>query len=127
MDAEKNESFCFAAVCSKFLTSRCDRAMVKKSRLMGVSWCCGNYCLLAIVLWCGCCSVSFQSFVLPVRHLVIAPVRNNVSSFAFLQTNQQRPNLPPPQKRLKKGNHSRLRVQHEPILRPYTNFIVMEN
>ena len=32
----------------------------------GVSWCCGNYCLLAFVLWCGYCSVSFQSFVL--RH-----------------------------------------------------------
>ena len=29
-------------------------------------WCCGNYCLLAFVLWCGYCSVSFQSFVL--RH-----------------------------------------------------------
>ena len=35
-------------------------------RKMGVSWCCGNYCLLAFVLWCGYCSVSFQSFVL--RH-----------------------------------------------------------
>ena len=33
---------------------------------MGVSWCCGNYCLLAFVLWSGYCSVSFQSFVL--RH-----------------------------------------------------------
>ena len=33
---------------------------------MGVSWCCGHYCLLAFVLWCGYCSVSFQSFVL--RH-----------------------------------------------------------
>ena len=33
---------------------------------LGVSWCCGNYCLLAFVLWCGYCSVSFQSFVL--RH-----------------------------------------------------------
>ena len=32
----------------------------------GVSWCCGNYCWLAFVLWCGYCSVSFQSFVL--RH-----------------------------------------------------------
>ena len=31
---------------------------------LGVSWCCGNYCLLAFVLWCGYCSVSFQSFVL---------------------------------------------------------------
>ena len=36
------------------------------SRILGVSWCCGNYCLLAFVLWCGYCSVSFQSFVL--RH-----------------------------------------------------------
>ena len=34
--------------------------------ITGVSWCCGNYCLLAFVLWCGYCSVSFQSFVL--RH-----------------------------------------------------------
>ena len=34
--------------------------------ILGVSWCCGNYCLLAFVLWCGYCSVSFQSFVL--RH-----------------------------------------------------------
>ena len=34
--------------------------------VLGVSWCCGNYCLLAFVLWCGYCSVSFQSFVL--RH-----------------------------------------------------------
>ena len=34
--------------------------------ISGVSWCCGNYCLLAFVLWCGYCSVSFQSFVL--RH-----------------------------------------------------------
>ena len=34
--------------------------------ISGVSWCCGNYCWLAFVLWCGCCSVSFQSFVL--RH-----------------------------------------------------------
>ena len=33
---------------------------------LGFSWCCGNYCLLAFVLWCGYCSVSFQSFVL--RH-----------------------------------------------------------
>ena len=32
----------------------------------GVSWCCRNYCWLAFVLWCGHCSVSFQSFVL--RH-----------------------------------------------------------
>ena len=32
----------------------------------GVSWCCGHYCLLAFVLWCGYCSMSFQSFVL--RH-----------------------------------------------------------
>ena len=37
-----------------------------QSRNSGVSWCCGNYCLLAFVLWCGYCSVSFQSFVL--RH-----------------------------------------------------------
>ena len=36
------------------------------SRNRGVSWCCGNYCWLAFVLWCGYCSVSFQSFVL--RH-----------------------------------------------------------
>ena len=36
------------------------------SQPAGVSWCCGNYCLLAFVLWCGYCSVSFQSFVL--RH-----------------------------------------------------------
>ena len=35
-------------------------------KISGVSWCCGNYCLLAFVLWCGYCSVSFQSFVL--RH-----------------------------------------------------------
>ena len=35
-------------------------------KIAGVSWCCGNYCLLAFVLWCGYCSVSFQSFVL--RH-----------------------------------------------------------
>ena len=33
---------------------------------LGVSWCCGNYCQFAFVLWCGYCSVSFQSFVL--RH-----------------------------------------------------------
>ena len=38
----------------------------KKTCMLGVSWCCGNYCLLAFVLWCGYCSVSFQSFVL--RH-----------------------------------------------------------
>ena len=38
------------------------------------SWCCRNYCWLAIVLWCGYCSVSFHAFVL--RHLVIAPVPN---------------------------------------------------
>ena len=37
-----------------------------KKEILGVSWCCGNYCLLAFVLWCGYCSVSFQSFVL--RH-----------------------------------------------------------
>ena len=36
------------------------------SKTSGVSWCCGHYCLLAFVLWCGYCSVSFQSFVL--RH-----------------------------------------------------------
>ena len=36
----------------------------------GVSWCCGNHCWLAIVLWCGYCLLSFESFVL--RHLVIA-------------------------------------------------------
>ena len=35
-------------------------------KMWGVSWCCGNYCWLAFVLWCGYCSVSFQSFVL--RH-----------------------------------------------------------
>ena len=33
-----------------------------------VSWCCGNCYWLAIVLWCGHRSVSFQSFVL--RHLL---------------------------------------------------------
>ena len=37
---------------------------------LGVSWCCGNYCWLSIVLWCGYCLVPFESFVL--RHLVIA-------------------------------------------------------
>ena len=36
------------------------------TEILGVSWCCGHYCLLAFVLWCGYCSVSFQSFVL--RH-----------------------------------------------------------
>ena len=25
----------------------------------GVSWCCGNHCWLAIVLWCGYCLLSF--------------------------------------------------------------------
>ena len=40
----------------------------------GFSWCCGNYCWLAIVLWCGYCAVSFHAFVL--CHLVIAPVPN---------------------------------------------------
>ena len=39
--------------------------------LGAVSWCCGNHCWFAFVLWCGYCSVSFQSFVL--RHLVITP------------------------------------------------------
>ena len=29
--------------------------------------------MFAFVFWCGCCSVSFQNFVL--RHLVIAPIR----------------------------------------------------
>ena len=46
-----------------------DRPSSESARLppmWGVSWCCGNYCLLAFVLWCGYCSVSFQSFVL--RH-----------------------------------------------------------
>ena len=38
---------------------------------MGVSWCCGSHCWLVFVLWCGYCSVSFESFVL--RHLVITP------------------------------------------------------
>ena len=38
----------------------------KESNKLGVSWCCGNYCWLAFVLWCGYCSVSFQSFEL--RH-----------------------------------------------------------
>ena len=41
-------------------------ALKKRHGFWGVSWCCGNYCLLAFVLWCGYCSVSFQSFVL--RH-----------------------------------------------------------
>ena len=40
--------------------------IAQSSGNLGVSWCCGNYCLLAFVLWCGYCSVSFQSFVL--RH-----------------------------------------------------------
>ena len=40
----------------------------------GFSWCCRNYCWLAIVLWCGYCVVSFHAFVL--CHLVIAPVPN---------------------------------------------------
>ena len=35
-----------------------------------ISWCYGSYCWLAIVLWCGYCSMSFESFIL--RHLVIA-------------------------------------------------------
>ena len=38
----------------------------KMDQILGVSWCCGNYCWLAFVLWCGYCSVSFQSFEL--RH-----------------------------------------------------------
>ena len=41
-------------------------AMIARFPVPGVSWCCGNYCWLAFVLWCGYCSVSFQSFVL--RH-----------------------------------------------------------
>ena len=43
----------------------------KTSQNLGVSWCCGNHHWFAFVLWCGYCSVSFQSFVL--RHLVITP------------------------------------------------------
>ena len=43
----------------------------KTSQNLGVSWCCGNHYWFAFVLWCGYCSVSFQSFVL--RHLVITP------------------------------------------------------
>ena len=38
----------------------------RASDILGVSWCCRNYCLFVFVLWCGYCSVSFQSFVL--RH-----------------------------------------------------------
>ena len=44
----------------------CQAFVEHNSRIRGVSWCCGNYCQFAFVLWCGYCSVSFQSFVL--RH-----------------------------------------------------------
>ena len=44
---------------------------VKRSNIVGVSWCCGSHCWLVFVLWCGYCSASFESFVL--RHLVITP------------------------------------------------------
>ena len=39
-----------------------------------VSWCCGNHCWFAFVLWFGYCLASFQSFA--SHHLVIAPVCN---------------------------------------------------
>ena len=47
-------------------TRNMKNCIVDSCLFLGVSWCCGNYCLLAFVLWCGYCSVSFQSFVL--RH-----------------------------------------------------------
>ena len=50
----------------KFLSEFSSHVEVLLTLKAGVSWCCGNYCLLAFVLWCGYCSVSFQSFVL--RH-----------------------------------------------------------
>ena len=42
------------------------------TKTLRVSWCCGNHCLFAFVLWCGCCSLTFQNFVW--RHLVTAPI-----------------------------------------------------
>ena len=48
------------------LIGQCKRTVHVMPKKLGVSWCCGYYCLLAFVLWCGYCSVSFQSFVL--RH-----------------------------------------------------------
>ena len=44
------------------------------TKILGVRWCCGNYCLFAFVLWCGYCKVPFQTFIL--RHLVITPIRH---------------------------------------------------
>ena len=65
----------WANICSDrdFPTHRsCEysRPMLPSAK-KGVSWCCGSHCWLAFVLWCGYCSVSFESFVL--RHLVITP------------------------------------------------------
>ena len=51
---------------------------------LGVSWRCGHYCLLAFVLWCGYCSVSFQSFVL--RHW--CPQHQETTGFFDIQNNQ---------------------------------------
>ena len=43
------------------------------------------------MLWCGYCSLSFQSFVL--RHLVIAPVLNTKNLFRFLPHPSQEESL----------------------------------
>ena len=42
--------------------------------LLDDSWRHGNYCWFAFALWSGCCSASFQYFV--IDHLVIATVQN---------------------------------------------------
>ena len=70
----QDDFFCFIPPSGPFLAPLHNISRVSVEKWMnwakriklGVSWCCGNYCLLAFVLWCGYCSVSFQSFVL--RH-----------------------------------------------------------
>ena len=44
--------------------------------LLDDSWCCGNYCWFTFALWSGCCSASFQYFV--IDHLVITTVQNSM-------------------------------------------------
>ena len=44
-----------------------------------VSWCCGNHCCYAFVLWCGYCFSVFCITSLNHQSLVIAPIRNTSS------------------------------------------------
>lgn len=71
----KKPSYCLSFTRIYMLISFKSFCLLPVTKTTSDSWCCGNHCWLAIVLWCGYCLESFQTFVL--CQSVIAPICNN--------------------------------------------------